>query len=395
MANQFIIDLSANTKRGMRKKVEDGWFPHKPPIGYLSNKHKLPNLPPIYKNPVMFTIVKTLWETIIRQRCTVVDLHKIAEDKGLRMPNGKPLCLSKFHELFRNPFFYGYFRWKGDIYKGRHEAMISKEIFDQAQAILNGRSFTCAKHHVFSFTGLIRCGECGAAITAENKTKTQKNGNTHQYTYYRCTRQLKPCSQKPIREDKLEEQIKAVLGTITIPASFHQWAIKQLKAEQETEVKDRELINSNQRKILDTCNKNINALLDMRIANEITPEEFVDKKALLLKEKHHYEELINDANRRVETWLARAEKLLNFAETAKVRFELGDLNKKHEILAALGSNLVLLDQKLVVSLTKPMELIQEVAPEVQELHSRLEPTQLVGPQRDLENLYSQNPKWGG
>jgi DNA invertase Pin-like site-specific DNA recombinase len=37
MANQFILDLSVNTKRGMRKKVEDGWFPHKPPIGYLSN----------------------------------------------------------------------------------------------------------------------------------------------------------------------------------------------------------------------------------------------------------------------------------------------------------------------------------------------------------------------
>ena len=105
--------------------------------------------------------------------------------------------------------------------------------------------------------------------------------------------------------------------------------------------------------------------------------------------------MINYANKRIETWLDRAEKMLNFAETAKVRFELGDLNKKHEILAALGSNLVLLNQKLVVSLAKPIELMQEIAPEVQDLHNRLEPTQVLDSQQDCDTLYSQNEKWGG
>src|SRR3989344_5143988 len=38
------------------------------------------------------------------------------------------------------------------------------------------------------FCGLISCASCGMMITAENKTKRQKNGNVHHYVYYRCTK---------------------------------------------------------------------------------------------------------------------------------------------------------------------------------------------------------------
>ena len=98
MANQFILDLSVNTKRGMRARVSDGWFPHKPPIGYLNNKHDLPDFKPIYKDPVKFRIVKDLWTILVQKRCTIKELHKIAREKGLKMPKGKPLSLSKCHD---------------------------------------------------------------------------------------------------------------------------------------------------------------------------------------------------------------------------------------------------------------------------------------------------------
>ena len=37
MANQFILDLSVNTKRGQRAKIQEGWIPHKQPVGYINN----------------------------------------------------------------------------------------------------------------------------------------------------------------------------------------------------------------------------------------------------------------------------------------------------------------------------------------------------------------------
>jgi len=394
MANQFVLDLSANTKRGMRKKVDDGWFPHKPPIGYLSNKHKLPDLPSIFKDKDKFAIVKQLWNTLLAKRCTVKSIYELAYDLGLRTHSGRRLTEGQCHLMFRNPFYYGHFNWKNRIYKGNHTPMLSKQQFDEIQSILDGRSFTCAQKHVFAFTGLIRCGECGAAITAEDRTKHQKNGNIHHYTYYRCTKRLKKCSQKHVPVKELESQIADILGRINIPPSFHQWAIKQLKAEQAAEKDDQNEITISHRKSLDACVRKLNALLDLRLSDEISSEEFKTHKASLIKEKHKYDELIKDSTNRTETWLDRAEKMLDFSETAKNKFELGGLDDKRDILAALGSNLSLFDKKITITLKKPLELVEEVAPEVQALHNRFEPLYPVENKSTWEEKYAENKKWG-
>ncbi len=395
MANQFVLDLSVNTKRGMRKKVEDGWFPHKPPIGYVCNKHKLPDIPPIFKDKDTFVLVKQLWDTILTKRCTVNAIYKLANDLGLKTYFGSRLSESKCHETLRNPFYYGHFNWKGNLYKGNHEPMISKAQFDEVQAILDGRSFTCSQKHSFAFTGLMRCGECGAAITAENKTKHQKNGNVHHYTYYRCTKRIRrDCSQMPVRIDDLEGQIANVLGKITIPSSFRHWAIKQLKADQANESEDQKEIVEAHRKAWDACKRKLDALFDLRLSGEVSPDEFAQHKEKLLQEKHKYEELMNDSNNRVETWLDRAEKMLIFAETAKSRFELGDMDDKRYVLATLGSNLTLINKKLTTPLAKPLELVGEVAPDVQALHKRLEPRYPLENTAVYEKNYAKIKEWG-
>lgn len=74
---------------------------------------------------------------------------------------------------------------------------------------------------------MITCGECGAGITAENKTKRQKNGNIHYYTYYHCTKRINPnFSQKTTRDTVLEKHIIEILDKIEIPPSFHTWQAK-------------------------------------------------------------------------------------------------------------------------------------------------------------------------
>jgi len=395
MANQFVLDLSANTKRGMRKKVEDGWFPHKPPIGYLSNKHRLPDIPPIFKDKDKFALVKQLWDTMLTKRCTVKYIYELANDLELKTHSGRRLTEGQCHLMLHNPFYYGYFNWKGAIYKGNHAPMISKQQFDEVQAIIAGRSFTCSKTHSFAYTGLIRCGECGAAITAEDKIKHQKNGNIHHYTYYRCTKRLKKCSQKPVRLEQLEDQITNVLERIEIPSSFHKWAIKQLKAEQASETEDQKEIVTAHRKAWDACKRKLDVLFDLRLSGEVSPDEFARHKERLIQEKHKYDELINDATTRVETWFDRAEKMLDFSETAKSRFELGTIDEKRSILAALGSNLSLFNRKLSISLKKPLELVEKVAPQVQNLHNRLEPLKSKSSQGFWEDQYASQKNWGG
>ncbi len=240
---------------------------------------------------------------------------------------------------------------------------------------------------------MMRCGECGAAITAEEKTKHQKNGNTHHYAYYRCTKRIKrDCSQLPITLPELEAQVTEVLSRITIPPLFSEWAIKQLKEEHSQEVVSREEVARAYCLSLRAVSQRLDTLLNMRLNNEVGVEQYAAKKEELLKEKQKYEGLIADTQGRMETWMQIAEDTFSFAETAQKRFKNGTLADKRQILSCLGSNLVLKDRKLQISVEKRFALFQDVAPQLKSLQTRLEPVGSIG---EMEAVTAQTKFWGG
>ena len=170
--------------------------------------------------------------------------------------------------------------------------------------------------------------------------------------------------------------------------------IKYLREEHAKEITDRVGITDAQRKCLDNCAKRLDTLFNMRLNGEITPEEFKVRNDKLIEEKHKYEELLKDTSHRQETWLDRAEKLFDFAKTARERFENGTLDDKREILSTLGSNLLLSQRTLKVPFDNDLAMLLEVAPEVQALHNRLEPLQVAGKSITWEDYYNKNRKWG-
>ncbi len=115
--------------------------------------------------------------------------------------------------------------------------MITHEQFDFIQAILGKKGKQRPKTHVFAFTGLMRCGECNARITCEEKVKRQKNGNVYRYIYYHCTKWVNPdCTQGSIEEEELKKQIKETLETLEIPPEFHDWGLKWLRKTNQIEM---------------------------------------------------------------------------------------------------------------------------------------------------------------
>ena len=223
------------------------------------------------------------------------------------------------------------------------------------------------------------------------KNKKTKNGNVHRYVYYHCTKKVNPnCNQKCIEEKELEKQIIEILERIQIPPEFHQWALKWLKEENKKEAEDRNKILANLQKEYENCVKKIDALIDMRANREITTEEFMAKKLALMKEKARLQELLNDIDNRINKWVERAESLFNFAKEAKRAFEIGDWKTKREILMSLGSNLILKDKKLFISIEKPLLLMEKVASQVKAIHNRLEPIKSAKNEFNFEEIYSKN-----
>ena len=389
-----------DVKRGLNKKAEMGVYPAPAPLGYMNDKYGDKGYKSIFVDPERFDIVRKMFDLMLKGTHTPPQILEIASKEwGLRMRNGKPLSRSNVYLLFTRPFYYGEFEYpvgSGVWHKGIHKPMITREEYDRIQFLLGRKSYPHPKRHEIAYRGPIKCGGCGAMITAEEKVKHQKNGNTHRYTYYHCTRRKDPnCREPAIEEAELEKQIAAELATIEIPPAFKDWALARLKEANTQEVSDREHIYGAQRREYEACVRKVDNLIDMRANGELTEDEFKSRKQTLLTEKDRLQALLKDTDKRVENWLEIAERGFNFAEKAAAIFteakQNGDFGVRKEIFAALGSDLKLKGRKLSIDWDNLLFPIQTMAKEVRAIHARLEPVENIANTKDLSEIYSKNP----
>lgn len=395
MANQFSRDLAVNVKRGLWAKAQMGWYPVQPPLGYMNSKTNEKGSNTILVDPKRFPLVRKLWDMMLAGGYTPPALWRFAnDDMNLRTRRGLKIARSNMYVLLTNPFYYGSFEWprgSGNWYQGKHDAMITPEEYDKVQILLGQRGRPRPKRHVFAFAGTMKCGECGLSITAESRTKVQKNGNVHHYTYYHCTKKRVPCSQGSIEESALNAQIIKCLTSLQIPDEFHKWAMKWMEHENAKEREIREDVRAARQKAYDQAVRILDRYMEMRVRDELTEEEYRLKKALALKEKARCFALLNDTDAQITRGVHNMETALNFVVHAKEEFERGDLEKRRRILLALGSNLSLKDKKLSIDLEETLLPMKRLASAVQDIHAALEPHKDRMNQADFEEIYSQSP----
>jgi uncharacterized protein YlaI len=239
---------------------------------------------------------------------------------------------------------------------------------------------------------MARCAECGCAITAETKTKRQKNGNVHTYIYYHCTKRRDPkCTQGAIEVTELKKQIVAEIDSIEIPPEFHTFAMKWFRAENEREGREQQTVLGSQQKVYNAVVAKLSNLFDMRSGGEISSEDFAAKQTEYLAEKKRLKKNLDLTDNRVDQWNRTSDEMLTFIEQAKVRFEKGTLQTKRTILSTIGSNLLLKDKKLSIDVENCLFPMKKIATEVKAIKKRLEPPKDGSKHGDFDALCAQNP----
>ena len=367
MANQYIRDLSVNVKRGLAKKVREGWLPSMCPIGYMSTPDREKGFKTITKDLDRFTIVRHIFDLMLTGNYTVPQVWDISRKKlnlttyKRRNLGGKHLSKSGMYAVLSNPFYYGWFEYpfrSGEWHKGAHEAMITEDEFNKIQQYM-GRSNrpSLKKNLTFAFTGLMHCGSCGCSITAQAKVKRCKNGNVHHYVYYNCTKKKVDvkCPEKVVELKNLEIDIKEKLSEITISERFKEWAIRHLHELRKTEADTDSLVLKGKNKELEEVTKNLQSLtLNFTSPRNqdralITDDEYQNLKGGMVKRKLILEDDLKITNKQVLEWVELTEKTFDFACYAHIWFEKGDEKTKRAILACLGSNLTIKGKKVFVN----------------------------------------------
>jgi site-specific DNA recombinase len=196
MANQYIRDLSTNVKRGNKTKLEKGELPGPAPIGYLDNlatkKKEI--------DPVKAPLIKLAFELYATGGYSLKEVNNLVYDKGLRTKGGLRISKSQFDHILRNPFYSGVIKRNDQLYPGQHQPIVSKQLFDDVQNVLSGKSRPRPKTHFFPVRGFMFCHSCGCLLTASIKKG---------HTYYYCTNGKGKCEQhkKYINKDKADELI--------------------------------------------------------------------------------------------------------------------------------------------------------------------------------------------
>jgi site-specific DNA recombinase len=235
-----------------------------PPLGYTNiNKELIPY-------PQEKQIVALIFKQFLDTKSTVATA-KYLNQEGYEYRRKKIWDDRRIHYILQNPVYIGKVSWKGQIYQGIHQPIISKKMFQEVQTIFAAKNYVRARSKTNALLQrLLFCGCCNALMTtsyAINRSKTK-------YYYYKCTKRKK-CQHKYIPFEATEQKVVELLLSLSSEQRFASLENRVLKHNQEIEqnlqnLKEEILLLETQSK--DTKTKK-DQYLDSLILNRFTSAE--------------------------------------------------------------------------------------------------------------------------
>src|SRR5580658_8935759 len=184
---QFDNDVrAARSVQGMRRKLQEGLFPWKAPLGYRSVTAGKKKTAPDEPDYPIFGLLQRAWNDFATGRYKKVELLQRMTARGVRTRAGMPLSKQSLDYFLTDPFYAGIIRdpWSGEEFIGRHVPMISRATFAQVQQLLSGSTRAVPHRSVrpdFPLRVFVRCASCERYLTGGFS-----RGRSKTYAYYRC-----------------------------------------------------------------------------------------------------------------------------------------------------------------------------------------------------------------
>jgi site-specific DNA recombinase len=199
-------------KDGLRKKAELGGTPTRTKLGYL-NKQRMEgrnSIRYVELDPDRAHHMQYAFQAFATGEWSLRGLVEELYERGLRSnPGGRApgkVGRSALHRLLRDPYYKGVVVWKGVEYEGSHPRLVSDELFDRVQQILDGRSEgrDSSWRHRHYVKGSVFCELCG-----ERLLFTKVTGNGGEYDYFMCGGRHRGtgCDLPYLPADWLEEEV--------------------------------------------------------------------------------------------------------------------------------------------------------------------------------------------
>ena len=327
---------SLNTIAGMRKAMKEGRHVNMAPIGYKNARDENNN--PIIILSKDAPIVQWMFEETAKGIYNVMEIWRMARMKRLRISK------SQIWNILRNPFYCGrifipaYKDEKAMVVKATHEAIITIELFEEVQDILNGRkrkfpTRQTAKEDL-PLRGYLKCKQCGGKITG-----SASKGNGGKYFYYHCQNGCRERFKADLANDEIVKKFGEKTPNMGVVRSFREGLENYLKLSEtnKTDQKEKLLVE------IEKSKSRITNARRLMLDKEIDASEYREIK-------NEYEEEIGKLERKIEEISTMDSDLLeqvNFCcdlvTNLPKYFMEADLQAKQQILGSILAEKLVFD----------------------------------------------------
>ena len=158
-------NLAQEIRKGQLQKLKSGWWPAKAPIGYRNVRTNGDRREArVEVHPDHGPLILEAFEFYATGAWPLTALQAHLAERGLRTRSG-PLSRARVATTLANPFYTGVMRWQGVDYPGKHEPIVTQELFDLVQEVLTLKGYRGRqRRNDHPMRGLLHCGECGSRL---------------------------------------------------------------------------------------------------------------------------------------------------------------------------------------------------------------------------------------
>lgn len=290
-------------------------------------------------------------------------VRKTLHNKGYKYKEGDWYSDSSVKSCLTTPLYYGMISYKGNLYEGRHEPIISKELFDKVQVRfkeldVHNPNKTGSRKTPFKPTqllsGIIFCGKCGARCFTHHinarKSRTERDGFKG-WDYYACYSRVKSnrrmvkdpnCKVKNWRVDMAN---KLVIDEI-LKLQFNENYINEIidNTSGNDTANDIKIIENR----LATIKTQIDKVMDLYQLDSIPLDTVASRLSTLNTERTALEYELADLKDNTNTSTTTVKETKKLLKNAKAILEGDDMDKKRMLVHALIDRIELYDDTIKI-----------------------------------------------
>jgi DNA invertase Pin-like site-specific DNA recombinase len=362
MAKNYIDNLSEEARKGMQEKAEQGIWPTVAPIGYR-NVAGADGKKIIEPDPGSAPLIARLFEWYATGTLSLKEVALKARAAGLvYRKSGVPVPVSTVQATLRNRLYTGEFEWGGHVYLGKHQPLVTHELWERVQGVLDGRHAKKNRRmkHDFAFSGLIACGHCGCSVVGEIKKQ--------RYVYYHCTGYADKCQGNPatcrrkyVREERLEAQFTELLGRLKFDDEVLSWVQDALHASHADKRREQEEAITRLRAEHDRLQRRLDAMYVDKLDGRVDAAFFDKMAAEWRSEQARCQREIERHREADKSYMDEGVQILELARNAQRLFERQEPRQKRRLLDFVLSNCTWEDGEVVATFRQPFDLLAETA----------------------------------